>query len=254
MAVGRRGVVGDIEDVRLAVVESLLARRARRQRFFFFLGVRDQMEIAGRNLAGEIIAEHALGDAEVHADARLARSVRAPRAVDVLLSEEAAAARLCLDLPAFLSENLGHVLHAEPFFNRVFDQLARPLDAQYLHRSASVLVRGHIDEGQPEAARGDAVAIEQAGVERKEELRRGREHDADVHEPLHRHGKPQFALRNDHFPHEAVQHPPKLRQISVCAELLGYLVSFVERDGFVQIAQVVQLVTHACGYGRVSTH
>ena len=91
-----------------------------------------------------------------------------PGAVDVLLPEQAEAAWLGLDLMAFLAEQFGHLLHAEPLIDRDFDQLARPFNADDLHRPAAVLIRRHVDERQPEAARGDAVTVEQAGVEREE--------------------------------------------------------------------------------------
>ncbi len=145
---------------------------------------------------------------------------------------------------AFPAEQLRHLLHAEPFADRVFDQLARPFNADDLHRPAAVLVRRHVDERQPQAARGDAVAVEQAGVEREEQIRRGRQHDAHVHVALYRDRRPQFALRNDDLADEAVDHPLELRQVGVGAELLGDLEDFRLRHRLMQIVELVQRISH----------
>ena len=166
------------------------------------------------------------------------------RAVDVLLGEEAAAARPGLDLPALLAEELGHFVHAEALVDGVLDQFARLLDGEDLHRPAAVFIRGHVDEGQPHAARSNAVAVEQAGMEREKQLRRRRQHDADIHEPLHGDRQPQFALRHDDLADKAVQHPAKLRQVGIGAKLLGDFVGLVERNGLMQVAEIVQLIAH----------
>ena len=129
--------------------------------------------------------------------------------------------------------------------DRFFDQLTRPLDADDLHRPASVFVRGHVDEGHPHAARSDAVTVQQSGMIREKQLRRGGEHDADVHETLHGDRKSQFALSHDLLAHKAVQHPAKLGQVRIRAELLRDGVNFTERDSLVQIAQIVQIVAHS---------
>src|SRR5271165_5520134 len=102
--IGRRRVIRDIENVLLTVVERRRLGRLLREHLFLFLGVGDEMEIARRDLAAEIIAVDSLGDAEVHADARLAGEVRPAGAVNVFLGEEASAAWLRLDLEAFLTE------------------------------------------------------------------------------------------------------------------------------------------------------
>ena len=69
------------------------------------------MEIACGNLAAEIVAVNSLRDPEIHADTRLAGNVRPPGAMNVLLGEEASAARPGLDLPALLAEDVGHVVY-----------------------------------------------------------------------------------------------------------------------------------------------
>ena len=77
----------------LAVEEGVRGARVRGEPLLFFLGVGNEVEIAGRDLAAEIIAIDPFGDAEVHADAGLAGRIGPARAVDVLLGEEAGAAR-----------------------------------------------------------------------------------------------------------------------------------------------------------------
>ena len=66
-----------------------------------------------------------------------------------------------------LAPHLGHLGHLETVVDRVFDQLARLLDRDDLHRAGLVLIRRHIDKRHPDAARGDPVAVQQAGMQRK---------------------------------------------------------------------------------------
>ena len=155
---GRR-VVGDIEDVGLAVDERRLARLFVCQPFFFRLGIGDHVEVPGRNLPPEKVAIDPLGNPEIHAYPGLAGGVRPPRSVDVLLAKEAATARAGLDLMTMRREELGHLHHAELFADSLFGQFARLLDGNDLHRPRDVLVRSDIHERHPDAARGDAVAI-----------------------------------------------------------------------------------------------
>src|SRR5271166_6682507 len=182
--IGRRSVISDIEDVVLAVIERRRSGRLRSQHFFLFLCFGNQVKITSRNLAAKIISIDSFSDAEVHANTSLARGVRPARTVNVFLGEEASAARLRFDLPTFFAESFGHRFDAESFIDRVLNELTRLLDAEDLHRPASVFISCHVDKGQPYAARGDAVTVEQPGMEREEQFRRGGKHDADIHEPL----------------------------------------------------------------------
>ena len=202
------------------------------------------MEITGRHLASQQIAIHPLGDPEIHADPGLAGGVRHSGAVDVLLAEQAAAARSGLDLMGVVAPDLGHLGHLEPLFDGVFGQLARLLDRDDLHRARPVLIRRHIDKRHPQAARGDAVAIEQPGMQREIQFRRRRQHDAHVHVALHRHRLSQLALGNHHLAHKAVQQPPELRQVGVGAQLLGDPIGLRLRHHPVEVAQILDRKPH----------
>src|SRR5271154_2457821 len=120
-SVSRRRVVRDVENVVLAVEEGLRASGVRGERLLFFLGVGDEVKIASRDLAAEIIAVDSFGDAEVHADTGFAARIGPARAVDVLLGEEAGAPGPGLDLPAFLAEEFRHLIHAQALVDRLLN-------------------------------------------------------------------------------------------------------------------------------------
>ena len=83
------------------------------------------------------------------------------------------------------------------------------------------------------------MAVQQAGMEREEQLRRGRQHDADIHETLHRHRKPQAPLGHHDLAHETIEQSPELRQVGIGAQLFRDLVDLIKRDDVVQVLQLV---------------
>ncbi len=81
------------------------------------------MEIAGRDLPTEQVTINPFSNPEIHAHSSLVCHVGLAGPVDILLSKEAAAPRLCLDLVTLLTEDFRHLLHAQLFVDRVRDEL-----------------------------------------------------------------------------------------------------------------------------------
>ncbi len=88
------------------------------------------------------------------------------------------------------------------------------------------------------------MTVEQACVVREEQVRRGWQHDAHVHEPLHRDGFAQLALGGHNVPHEAIKHSPELREVGIRAKLLGDLEDFRLGNGLMQVIQILQRIPH----------
>jgi hypothetical protein len=128
--------------------------------------------------------------------------------------------------------------------DRHLDQLARTLDRDDLHRAAAIFVLRDVDEGHPQATRGDAVSVQQPRVVREKEVWRRRQHDADVHVPLHGDGRSELSLGNHHLANEAIQHPTELGEVRVGAELLRDLEDLGLRNSLVQVVQVVERIPH----------
>ena len=158
--------------------------------------------------------------------------------MNIFLGEEAAAARLGLDLMAFVAEHLRHLFHAHAFVDRFLDQLTRPFDPDDLHRTAAVLVSRDVDKRHPDAARGNTVTVEQSSVKGEKQIRGRRQHDPDVHVALHTHRRPQFAFRNSDFTDEIIDHPLKFRKICVRADLFSDAEHFFFRNNEVKGVQI----------------
>ena len=88
----------------------------------------------------------------------------------------------------------------------------RPVPATMPAQKPRTTAGRYVAKWHPDAARSNAVAVKQPGVEREEQFGGRRQHDADVHEPLHGDRQPQLALRHDDLADEAIQHPAKLGQ------------------------------------------